>query len=63
MYSGSQHQLFFTDQLPEVDQSVSHPAKACVDADVGDLRDFFETEVAVVTHDNHLPLIKWQIIN
>lgn len=56
-------EVFFLNELPQVDKGIAHPAQSRVDAHIGLIRDFLETQTAIVPEKNNLSLIVGQFID
>ncbi len=52
-----QRDLFFQHHLPEVDKPVAHSSQGCIDAAIGECRNFFETQFSVMSEDDYFALI------
>ena len=46
-----------------VDQGVTHPAQGRIDAHPGQLGDFFEAHIGIVSQDHHLPLFFGELVD
>lgn len=55
--------VFFLNELPQVDEGIAHSAKSRIDADIGLIGNFLETETAVMPEKNNLSLIVGQFID